>query len=97
MDPTRNFDEAVTARSARPDHAKRETSELCRERAADNLSESGAIMTANQRIRLEASAASWTVRANMLQRVENGIARKAADSAAAKAASEGVSSESSPL
>lgn len=84
MNPTRNFDHSATARSARPDHAKRETSELCRERAADDLLQSVAMITANQRARLEASAASWTVRANMLQRVEDGIARKSALVAAAK-------------
>lgn len=87
MNPTRNFDLAATApNSARADPAKRETSELCRERAADDLEQSGAEITANQKIRLEASAASWTARAKMLKRVEDGVARRSAEAAEAKAA-----------
>ena len=90
MDPTRNFDHEATAPNpARVEPAKRETSEHCRERAADDLEQSGAEITANQKIRLEASAASWTARAKMLKRVEDGVARRsaeAADAADAKAA-----------
>jgi hypothetical protein len=47
---------------------------MCRERAAADLLASVAAMTAHQRERMEISAASWTARAAMLQRVEDGTA-----------------------
>lgn len=101
MTITRNFDCALTAPTkARADHAKRETSALCRERAAADLLQSAAMITVNQKLRLEASAASWTVRAKLLQRVEDGIAsRAAADSAEGTAApvGDGQSGEATRL
>lgn len=100
MTVTRNFDCALTAPTrAQADHAKRETSALCRERAAADLLQSAAMITANQKLRLEASAASWTVRANLLQRVEDGIARRGADSAEGTAApvGDGQSGEATRL
>ena len=84
MNPNRNLDLAVAAPNpGRADRAKRETSELCRERAADDLLQSVAMITANQKLRLEASAASWTARAKMLQRVEEGVERRTAEAKAA--------------
>lgn len=55
----------------------RDNAEACRGRAAANLLESVSMLNANQRIRLETSAASWTARADMLQRVEDGVERRA--------------------
>ena len=65
----------------RPVSVPRETADGCRERAAADLTASGAMITANQKLRLEASAASWTSRASMLQRVEDGTARRAREAA----------------
>jgi hypothetical protein len=78
---TRHCDIALPAAAPGPGALKRETSARCRERAAADLLESAAMINANQRIRLETSAASWTVRANMLQRVEDSFARKVAKAA----------------
>jgi hypothetical protein len=58
--------------------SRRDTAEACRERAAADLLESVTMITANQRLRLESSAASWTVRADMLERIEDSFARRAA-------------------
>jgi hypothetical protein len=49
---------------------KRETSELCRERASADLLKSVAMMTANERLILERSAANWNQRADLLDRLE---------------------------
>lgn len=54
----------------------RDSAEACCDRAAANLLEAVTMMTANQRLRLETSAASWTARADMLQRVEDGLERR---------------------
>jgi hypothetical protein len=74
---TRQFDINLPAASKGHVGVKRETAESCRERASADLLASAAMITANQRSQLQTSAASWSVRANMLQRVEEGIARKA--------------------
>ena len=88
MKLTSSLDIALTAgsRSARKIPAKRETAGLCRERAAADLLASAAMINANQRLRLETSAASWTVRAEVLQRVEDNFARRTAEAAAARPA-----------
>ena len=52
--------------------AKRDTPEKCRERATEDLLKSVAMLTANQRAILERSAASWTERAHLLDRVASG-------------------------
>ena len=63
----------------------RDTSTTCRERATADLLKSVVMITANERLTLERSAASWQVRAALLDRVE--------DSARARAlaASQGLS------
>ena len=58
---------------------KRDTSEACRERASADLLMSVTMLTANQRLILERSAASWSLRADLLDRVE-ATARKRHDS-----------------
>jgi hypothetical protein len=50
--------------------AKRDTSDKCRERATEDLLKSVTMLTANQRMILERSAASWTERAQLLDRIE---------------------------
>jgi hypothetical protein len=55
--------------------AKRDTSESCRERASADLLKSVTMLTANERLILENSAAIWSLRAALLERVE-GTARE---------------------
>ena len=83
MNFTRSLDSpaAASTRSARKMPAKRETSVVCRERAAADLLASAAMINANQRLRLERSAECWTLRADMLQRVEENFARRTAEAA----------------
>jgi hypothetical protein len=54
----------------------RDTASGCRARASADLVEAMAMSTRNGREILETSAASWTKRAEMLQRIENGIAAR---------------------
>ena len=55
--------------------AKRDTSQTCRERASADLLKSVTMLTANERLILERSATSWSLRADLLERVE-GSARE---------------------
>jgi hypothetical protein len=57
---------------------KRDTSDNCRERAAADLLKSVTMLTANERLILEQSAASWTLRADMLEGLECTAAERAA-------------------
>jgi hypothetical protein len=57
---------------------KRDTSENCRERAAADLLKSVTMLTANERLILERSAARWTLRADMLEGFECTAAERAA-------------------
>ena len=47
-----------------------DTSSGCRDRAAASVIAAAAMDTVNGRTRLEASAATWTVRADLLERLE---------------------------
>jgi hypothetical protein len=72
----RSFDNPDTAsRKTRP---RRDTSEACRERAAEDLLKSVTMLTANERLILERSAASWGVRAQLLEGVERSAAERRA-------------------
>jgi hypothetical protein len=51
---------------------RKDTSGTCRERATEDLLKSVAMITANERLSLERSAASWELRAQLLDRVEAG-------------------------
>jgi hypothetical protein len=53
----------------------KETSGTCRERATADLLKSVAMITANERLTLQRSAASWELRAQLLDRVERRNAR----------------------
>jgi len=68
---------AASLRSTRKGPGKRETSESCRQRAEADLLASAAMANANQRLRMQKSAQSWAWRAEMLQRVEDGLAQRA--------------------
>ena len=48
----------------------KDTSGPCRERATEDLRKSAAMITPNQRLTLERSAASWELRAQLLDRLE---------------------------
>ena len=71
-----SFRHTATARN------KRETAEVCRQRSATDLLASVSMLNANQRQRMETSAAMWAERAQILQRVEEGLARRTAETAA---------------
>ena len=59
--------------------APADTVDGCRERAAFDLVAAAEMETANGRLKHEHSAASWTTRADLLQRLDDGIeARRAA-------------------
>lgn len=73
---------AANRRSVAQIHAKRETAAVCRERSANDLLASVSMLNANQRLRMETSAAMWAERAEMLQRVEDGLAKRTAATAA---------------
>jgi hypothetical protein len=51
---------------------KRDTADNCRERATMDLLKSVTMLTANERMILERSAASWTKRAHLLDAVAMG-------------------------
>lgn len=55
---------------------RRDTAQGCRDRATADLLEAVTMVTAHSRRMLERSAASWQVRAEVLQRVEAGIAAR---------------------
>jgi len=69
------LDSPITAGPAK-ESSKHETAAVCRDRAAADLVTAAAIINANQRIRMETSAANWTARALFLERIEDGAARK---------------------
>jgi hypothetical protein len=64
----------------------RETALGCRENAAADMLRAGGMDTVNGRQVFETSAASWTKRADMLQRIETGI--EARQNAAAPASTD---------
>jgi len=59
---------------ARTIKAPQDTAAGCRLRADADLLASTTLMTTNQRIRLEQSAASWNARASMLQSIDEDVA-----------------------
>lgn len=86
------------AAARRPNGGKdgRDTATGCRDRASADLLQSLAASTANGRRVLESSAASWTTRAQLLQRIETGIdARR--DSADARAGADAPDPDSPRL
>ena len=52
---------------------RRDTAEGCRDRATADLREAVTMATAHSRQMLERSAASWTARADLLERIEAGV------------------------
>ncbi len=57
-------------RLARPNRQPQDTEAGCRERAAASLAQAETMDTAHGRDRMELSAASWTTRADLLQRLD---------------------------
>lgn len=53
----------------------KDTAEACRKRASADLLMSAAVITANQRLALERSAESWSLRAVLLERIETTAAK----------------------
>jgi hypothetical protein len=62
-----SFANPITA--SRRTRGTKDTFEACRERAAADLLKSVTMLTANERLTLERSAASWSLRADMLERL----------------------------
>ena len=56
--------------------ANKDTLDSCRERASADLLKSVTMLTANERRILERSAASWTLRADMLEGLQRSAAEK---------------------
>jgi hypothetical protein len=69
------LDSPIAAGPAK-ESSKHETAAVCRDRAAADLLAAAAMINANQRIRMESSAASWAARALFLERIEENGARK---------------------
>ena len=59
------------ARKPRSPRQPGDTAEGCRNRAAADLLAAAAMSTRNGTLRMEASSASWSARAEMLQRIDN--------------------------
>lgn len=75
--PQRSAPPAKPARSMRSlSHERRDTAAGCRERAAADLLESATLATVKGRQRMESSAASWTERAELLDRLEASLAAR---------------------
>ena len=72
----------VARHQAESTRSKRESAAVCRERSANDLLASASMINDNQRLRMETSAAMWAERAEILQRVENELARRTAETAA---------------
>jgi hypothetical protein len=83
---------AVPARpQARSSKQPQDTIAGCRSRAEADLLASVVVSTANERIRLETSAASWNARADMLQRLDDNHAARMAKVARAGSSEDEVS------
>ena len=67
------LDSPIAAGPAK-ESSKHETAAVCRDRAAADLLSAAAMINANQRLRMETSAANWTARALFLERIEHGAA-----------------------
>ena len=65
-------------RLARPHRQPQDTVAGCRDRASADLAEAEGMDTAHGRTRLEHSAASWTKRGDLLQRLEDSFQARTA-------------------
>ena len=73
---------AIPAPSASAKRAwTKDTAEACRQRASADLLKSAAMITANQRLTLERSAESWSLRAILLERIETAEAKTSSSEA----------------
>lgn len=75
---------SVRPNSARPVRKPRSSKQLadtvigCRSRASADLVAAAAMTTKNGQLRMEASSASWTARADLLQRMEDDFSKRLA-------------------
>ena len=76
----RSFDSPITVSSKT--RGRKDTSETCRERASADLLKSVTMITANERLILERSAASWNSRALLLEGLERTAAGKSISASA---------------
>lgn len=67
-----------TASTSQRRRGTKDTGETCRERASADLLASAAMLTANERLALERSAENWTLRAEMLDRIEKSFNKRRA-------------------
>lgn len=65
--------ERITARAKK---ASQDTAEGCRTRAEADLLKAVVMLTANERVRMEQSAAAWQARATMLQHLDDKMAAR---------------------
>jgi hypothetical protein len=86
----------VARHQAESTRSKRESAAICRERSANDLLASASMLNANQRLRMETSAATWAQRAETLQRVEDLLAERTAKTAAARASADAGKTGESP-
>ena len=78
-----SLDVSTPSASAKRGFTK-DTGAACRERASADLLRSVTMITANQRLSLERSAESWTLRAVMLERMETSFEKRRALDAASR-------------
>ena len=77
--PRRRAAKSAAAESTvRARRDQRDTAAGCRERASADLLKAAPMLIANERARMEASAASWTARADLLERLETSFAARQA-------------------
>ena len=75
---------ALPAANARTLMRPEYTVQGCRDRATADLLLAVAVLTANQRLQLERSAQTWTLRADMLNRLNKSFEKRAALDRASK-------------
>ena len=78
VSPQSRVKSAAVPASARTLKLPENTVQGCRDRATADLLEAVTVVTANQRRRLASSAESWTVRANLLDRLNKSFEKRAA-------------------
>ena len=67
---------AAAAKKRRTYKLPQDTIQGCRDRAAADLLEAATIIGTNQRLLLERSSESWTLRANLLDRLEKSFEKR---------------------
>ena len=76
--PRRRVKSVVPSAGGRTAKLPENTVQGCRDRATADLLEAVTVVTANQRRRLEHSAQSWTIRADLLDRLHKSFEKRGA-------------------